>query len=63
MRTGPHTHLSEGRIDYNELRKINPEAVRTAVLEYLNTNPNISETARMFSITRAVVYDILKKDT
>ena len=52
MRTGHHTHLSEGRIDYKELRKINPEAARTAVLEYLKTNPNISETARMFSIAR-----------
>jgi len=28
MRTGHHTHLSEGRIDYKELRKINPEAER-----------------------------------
>jgi len=52
MRTGHHTHLSEGRIDYKELRKINPEAARTAVSEYLKTNPNISQTARMFSITR-----------
>ena len=62
MRTGHHTYLSEGRIDYKELRKMNPEAGRTAVLEYLKTNPNISETARMFSITDAVVYDVLKKD-
>jgi len=62
MRTGHHTHLSESRIDYKELRKINPETARTAVLEYLKTNPNISETARMFGITRAVVYNILKKE-
>ena len=62
MRTGHHTHLSEGRIDYKELKKINPETARTAVLEYLKTNPNISQTARMFSITRAVVYNILKKE-
>jgi len=63
MRTGHHTHLPEGRIGYKELRKINPETARTAVLEYLKTNPNISQTAKMFGITRAVVYDILKKDT
>ena len=43
MRTGHHTHLFEGRIDYKELRKINPETARTAVLEYLKTNPNISQ--------------------
>ena len=48
MRTGHHTYLSEGRIDYKELRKINPETARIAVLEYLKTNPNISQAARMF---------------
>lgn len=50
------------RIDYKELRKINPEAARRAVLEYLGTNGgNITDTARIFGITRPVVYDILKK--
>jgi transcriptional regulator of acetoin/glycerol metabolism len=61
MRSGHHTHLSEGKIDYKELRKINPETARAPVLEYLKTNPNISQAARMFGITRAVVYNILKK--
>jgi hypothetical protein len=31
MRTGPRTSLSEVRIDYKELRKINPEAARIAL--------------------------------
>jgi len=54
--------VGRGTIDYKGLRRFNAEAARRAVLEYLKTNPNISETARMFGITRAVVYDILKKD-
>ena len=50
------------RIDYKALRNINPEAARLAVLEYLNTNGrNVADTARVFGITRPVVYDILKK--
>jgi len=55
METGTH-------IDYKSLRKINPEAARIAVLEYLKTNANnVSDTARVFGINRSVVYDILKK--
>ena len=55
MRPGP-------RIDYRVLRQVNAEAARLAVLEYLKTNGgNISEAARAFGITRAVVYDILNK--
>ena len=38
MRAGPRTNLSDSRIDYKELGKINPEAARKAVLEYLKTN-------------------------
>jgi transposase len=49
-------------IDYKTLRRFNAEAARRAVIEYLKTNPNISETARMFGITRAVVYDIIQKE-
>lgn len=50
------------RIDYKALRDVNPEAARLAVLEYLKTNGhNMSDAARVFGITRSVVYDILKK--
>ena len=50
------------RIEYQALRAVNPEAARLAVLEYLKTNGgNKSDAARTFGITRAVVYDILRK--
>ena len=49
-------------IDYKRLRKVSPEAARTAVLQYLKSNRgNISQTARVFGIQRVTVYDILKK--
>jgi transposase-like protein len=54
--------MEKGGIDYKSLRRVNAEAARRAVLEYLKTGHNISETARLFGITRAVVYDILRKD-
>jgi transposase len=51
------------RIDYKQLRAINPETARKAVLEYLRTNNhNIANTARVFGINRPVIYDILKKE-
>ncbi len=63
MKTGPHTNLPEGSIDYKELRGVNPQAARRAVLEYLKTNAgNITQAAQFFGITRSVVYDIINKD-
>ena len=62
MKAGLRTGVGSGvGIDYKALRRFNAEAARRAVIEYLKTNPNIAEAARMFSVTRAVVYDILKK--
>jgi transposase len=58
---GEVAKVGRGAIDYKALRKVNAEAARKAVLGYLATNPNISDTARIFGITRAVVYDILRK--
>ena len=50
------------RIDYKQLRKMSPEAAREAVLQYLDTNGgNKADAARVFGITRPVVYDILMK--
>ena len=62
MKTGLRTVVGRGTIDYKGLRGFSAEAARRAVLGYLKTNPNISETARMFGITRAVVYDILSRE-
>ena len=62
MRPGPRTPHRKGAIDYKSLRSFNPEAARRAVVEYLKTDSNISRTAEMFGITRAVVYDILRKE-
>jgi len=51
------------RISYKQLRKINPQAARQAVVEYLKTNGhNISNAAQVFGINRPVVYDIVKKE-
>jgi len=63
MRIGHRTPLPRGKIDYKQLRRINSEAARRAVLEYLKTNNrNISEASSIFGINRAVVYDIIKKE-
>ena len=62
MKAGLRTGVGRGTIDYKGLRGFHAEAARRAVLKYLKTNTNISEAARMFGITRAVVYDILKKE-
>jgi hypothetical protein len=43
---GHRTTLKGGKINYQVLRRINPEAARLAVIEYLKTNKgNISEAA------------------
>jgi hypothetical protein len=46
------SHISSGsRIDYKTLIKINTEAARKAVLEYLKTNgDNIDEVAKVFGV-------------
>ena len=63
MRNGRRTHLPTGKIDYKQLRLINAEAARRAVLAYLKSNGhNISQTALVFGINRTVVYDILRKE-
>ena len=63
MKAGRPTSLLPGKIDYKQLRKVNPEAARLAVLEYLGTNGhNISQAASVFGISRSVVYDILRKE-
>ena len=63
MKPGLHTYLPRGKIDYKQLRRINPEAARRAVLGYLKTNRgNISEASSIFGINRTVVYDIINKE-
>src|SRR4030042_2428723 len=63
MRPGPRTDLVTARTDYKQLRKINPEAARRAVLEYLRSSGhNIARTAAVFGINRTVVYDIIGKE-
>lgn len=53
---------TKAQIDYKALRKVSPEAARTAVLQYLKSNRrNIAQAARVFGVQRVTVYDILKK--
>lgn len=52
----------KAHIDYKTLRKVSPQAARTAVLQYLKFNRgNISDCARVFGVQRVTIYDILKK--
>lgn len=62
MKIGHRTSQPIGQINYKALRKINPEAARLAVIEYLSSNKgNISDASKVFGIRRTIVYDILKK--
>lgn len=52
------THL-----DYQELRQISPEAARRAILQVLKAHTgNVSEAARILSISRATVYKAIRKN-
>ena len=52
-----------GKINYKNLRKINPGAARLAVTEYLSTNKsNISDHLEPLGSKRIVIYNILKKE-
>ncbi len=49
-------------IDYKNLRRLDPEAARQAVLDYLaSASGNVSATARAFGVQRSVVYDIQRR--
>jgi transposase len=53
---------SRAVIDYKNLRRIDPEAARRAVLDYLSSvDGNVSATARAFGVQRSVVYDIQRR--
>jgi putative transposase len=63
MKPGPLIKANAAQIDYKELRKINPEAARRAVFDYLRANGhNVAEAARLFGVNRPVIYDILRKE-
>jgi len=54
--------INTTHISYQNLRKINPEAARQAVLEYLSTNGcNKADAAKVFGVRRHTIYSILKK--
>lgn len=62
MKPSPSSHMATDKMDYKQLRRIDPEAARQAVIELLKTNDrNISKAALAFGINRSVVYDIIRK--
>lgn len=62
MKPGLHIYMPPQKIDYKQLRKIDPEAARRTVIDFLEThNHNISKAALVFGINRSVVYDIIRK--
>ena len=49
-------------IDYKKLRRLDPEAARQAVLDYLRSvDGNVAATARAFAVQRSVIYDIQRR--
>ena len=49
-------------IDYKLLRQTSPETARMAVLAYFDScGGKVTQTARVFGITRVTIYDILSK--
>lgn len=62
MKPSPRSHMATGKMDYKQLRRIDPKAARRAVIDFMETNNrNISRTALVFVINRSVVYDIIRK--
>jgi transposase len=49
-------------LSYNELRKVNPEAAREAIIQILDSaGDNVSEAARLLNTTRKTIYKAIKK--
>ncbi len=61
MKDGHYIGMDSNVIDNKVLRRFNAEAFSIAGIEYLKTKCNILETARIFSSTRTVIWDILKR--
>lgn len=53
--------MHQPQISYKLLRKSSPETARMAVFQYFESSKNISETARVFGVTRLTIYDVIQK--